>query len=911
MVYPAYKDPLKTPGFEKIPKETQLKIVKLVEKSNRESLDIAEKQNKFRKQLIDQHAIALKILNKHVDSGLIERASAKIDLELGRFKEVLDKISRLQATYAVDIIEDTKQHIESLVKWDPNKATFPEAADYMELAEGVRDKLTGTVTSEAQRAANLIKMILRSELASKGFEGTIDHIRKTWPPQDKDSLSKIRETLDRIHSDNITLQLAKNKQNALDSDVIKRLISENKIELKKKEGANMAKDAKEQDPKKAPPKTIADQLKALEHPFFKCKYKVDGATCEGNHSTRDHDKVVDLQRREKARVETTAFNKQKQANAVMEEKINAARLAGIAEGKTIAEAASVASGSRTSRSDGYRRDDQHRDQYEPRRANAAHHSDHSDWEERSTMSARSDRSNQHHANNAIAMYDQATESQVSAIVEARLHPIMFNLHQLYEQLAYLKGSVQYLFDRDHRCIPEGQEVCCMTEECDDEEQNIDNVLLLLGLTRTEMNLPRSDIRRIIKEEPKTVVKQEPAIASGKLAGPGPPIHAEHGHSHSEAQGTSMEDIIHLILGSMNEINSGVDGVYRLTENNVSELQNIQSGMEVICSDARDSKDLLDRIDERVTKEASISRTTNVAMMRMMAKMSAKIDKLEEELTAWRAMPSRDTSPRADSDDIPQQTTAPTGKAVSMTTAERTPSLDSTTEISTPRSRPARVERSPNSLRPVNAKVTYRSLGEGIRSNSCGRGSVARTLSTPGQATFNIPRSSGHSGVGHGYGTRSSTMGSPIAQREEASLAQEAWPTTDARANNAKDKAPMMLDSGCTNNFLSSAEGATIIGPATGSIVFGGNDKLRMPMKFKVHRKDTGSAIVVEGLPQELHSVSKYGSLGRDSLFHRGRCYIFDRRTLEVLRVGRERQGLYYLDDQMVEKRSIAEILGIS
>ena len=332
--------------------------------------------------------------------------------------------------------------------------------------------------------------------------------------------------------------------------------------------------------------------------------------------------------------------------------------------------------------------------------------------------------------------------------------------------------------------------------------------------------------------------------------------------------------------------------------------------------------MLIKIDGRISNEASISKTTNVAMMRMMAKMSTKIDKLEEELTAWKAMPSadtsRDTSPRADSyeksnatNDSLQQTTAPTGEAVSLTTAERTPSLESTTEISTPQPRPARVERSPNSLRPVNTMAAYRSLGAGIRSNSCGRGSIARTLSTPGQATFNIPRSSGPSGVGHGYGTRSSTMGSPIAQREEASLAQEAWPTTDAKANNAKDKAPMMLDSGCTNNFLSSAEGATIVGPATGSIVFGGNDNLRMPIKLKVHRKDTGPAIVVEGLPQELHSVSKYGSMGRDSLFHNGRCYIFDRRTLKVLRMGRERHGLYYLDDRMIENRNIAEILGFA
>ena len=185
--------------------------------------------------------------------------------------------------------------------------------------------------------------------------------------------------------------------------------------------------------------------------------------------------MAELQRREQAKIETTAFNKQK-AHAAMEEKINAARAAGIAEGKAIAEAASVASDrSRTSRTDAYRREDQHHDQRERRANFAANHSDHSDWEERSTMSARSDRSNQHHANNAIAVYDQAVESQVSAIVDARLHPIMFNLHQLYEQLAYLKGSVQHLFDRDHQYIPEGQEVCCMTEEYedDDEEQNIE------------------------------------------------------------------------------------------------------------------------------------------------------------------------------------------------------------------------------------------------------------------------------------------------------------------------------------------------------------------------------------------------------------------------------------------------------
>ena len=190
------------------------------------------------------------------------------------------------------------------------------------------------------------------------------------------------------------------------------------------------------------------------------------------------------------------------------------------------------------------------------------------------MSARSDRSNQHHANNVVAMYDQAAESQVSAIVEARLHPIVFNLHQLYEQLAYLKGSVQHLFDRDHRFIPEGQEVCCMTEECDDEEQNIDNVLSLLGLTRAEMNLPRSDVRRTIKEEPTTVVKQEPAIASGKLAGPGISSHAEDSKPRSEAEDTSMEEILQLILNSMNDIQANVEGVYRISDSSISELRNI-------------------------------------------------------------------------------------------------------------------------------------------------------------------------------------------------------------------------------------------------------------------------------------------------------------------------------------------------
>ena len=186
----------------------------------------------------------------------------------------------------------------------------------------------------------------------------------------------------------------------------------------------------------------------------------------------------------------------------------------------------------------------------------------------------------------------------------------------------------------------------------------------------------------------------------------------------------------------------------------------------------------------------------------------------------------------------------------------------------------------------------------------GRGSSFDKTATPGRGSLH---SSKPPGSEHGHYTRASSR-SPPPDKEMANPAQERWGEPQQHAHNATGKVPKIVDSGCTSTFVTSAEGARITGEANGSVVFGGKENLKMPMKYSVWREDTGPAIVVENLPQELHSVSKYGIRGLDTLFCNGMCYIYDRQTLRVKRVAVEKRGLYYIDDSIREERSIMDIL---
>lgn len=81
-----------------------------------------------------------------------------------------------------------------------------------------------------------------------------------------------------------------------------------------------------------------------------------------------------------------------------------------------------------------------------------------------------------------------------------------------------------------------------------------------------------------------------------------------------------------------------------------------------------------------------------------------------------------------------------------------------------------------------------------------------------------------------------------------------------------------------------------------TIMFGGDENMQKPVTALVHSKLFGAGMIVKGMKQTLISVSKMGDIGLDTLFTRGSCFVYDRRTLQIVHVGSERQGLYYLDD---------------
>lgn len=178
-------------------------------------------------------------------------------------------------------------------------------------------------------------------------------------------------------------------------------------------------------------------------------------------------------------------------------------------------------------------------------------------------------------------------------------------------------------------------------------------------------------------------------------------------------------------------------------------------------------------------------------------------------------------------------------------------------------------------------------------------------------------------------TRSATSGSsllnffpPSAEDEEHNLLSFATsnafmagenPIPVANAASAVTRVPAIYDSGASATMICSDEGCTKSSSQAGgkNVVFGGfNGEPGMAKSIlaRVHRPDIGDALVVQGLKQELLSVSKLGKYGRDCLFTRGRCYLYDRDSLKVLSTGTEKQGLYYSDGPYIGQMSIMDVL---
>ena len=154
--------------------------------------------------------------------------------------------------------------------------------------------------------------------------------------------------------------------------------------------------------------------------------------------------------------------------------------------------------------------------------------------------------------------------------------------------------------------------------------------------------------------------------------------------------------------------------------------------------------------------------------------------------------------------------------------------------------------------------------------------------------------------------------------EGASPASESW-DKDVRTDGAEKanavqpagKIKQLIDSGSTSHFVASPKGATIVGEAKGNVILGGNGAMKMPMTLRIYRPGLGRAVVVPGLSQELHSVSKYGEAGMDTLFTHGRVYIYRRDDHEIVRTGSQHGGLYYADDDTDRTQTIAELMGFS
>ena len=942
MMYPTIIAPRDLPEFSKLSFETQKAVILAADRMNREALEIAEKANKFRKFIIDAQAEALKIFQKHFDIGLVERAGAKEDLEDGRFKDVVEKIKKLQAINRDDIIDDLKHHIESGVKWIPSQATIQEAFDYMETIESIRDRLTDSKTSEAQRVVNLVRMIKRSEEAAGGFSSTLEMLKKTKEQHELESMKTMRIILERIHSENISMKLNATRQADRDTEALKRLVSQGKAEVKKKERANAATTNTS--------KNVEDTEESLSHPTFKCRVVVDGKPCGGNHGDYNHNRVVKLRSKSDKKSSTinkTPFRDQK-ANEAIEERINAAKAAGITEGKTQAEREYMNASNRdqarrienletiTSQS-GSSRDERRRTHQA-----VANYAD--DWENRSTMSGRSGSNRSEHRTweqaNMVseeedikATVEREIELRIVPLMENRLAPIILNVQLLFDRMAWITGGAfqpQQLIQIER---------CCMARD-DDEDDALEKLVAKLGIPReyvvrqssvakdSEHSSKQSEKLTTTKQEPTpvieklttakqestTTIKREPTMTRSTIDVKREPLRSSiHLDNKLESLLSSISDRLETIQTTVIDTYSNqrdlaeavvensvhLSSLIRGMNNNLSELiQSVSNDITAKSSEIAEesSNQSLSRHEQQKTfdqnKSLEMIRGVRTAMVTMLNMQETLISNIS-------VLPTRTDLGVYIMPNIDEYLTMQTIIHNPTTAEEEKSILDQNTQISTTDDENSIKLTTPPPL--IEDAIAEQTTG------GRGRGGSFDRLNPTGRGTFTSPRG----GLGHGYNTRSTSRSPPPEQNtrdETACPAMEIWDGHHRAYNTSIDKMQKILDSGTTSTFLPSAEGATVIGPASGSVVFGGNDKLRLPMKYAVHRRDTGPAVVVEGLPQELHSVSKYGTMKRDSLFHNGKCYIFDRHSLKVLRTGRERNGLYYLDDDCTETRSILKIL---
>ena len=950
-------DPRNAPNWDRLSPASQARFIKQVDDANQKDIDKTEKYNKLRKLNVEHVNPAIKIFKDKFGSGLINNSGAKEDVEDGKLYEAYEKIkAHMRGVNETAIIEDLHELMTKQITWPSRDVGLKDGLDFLTLITDVHDEFSKTVTSNKQRTEDMLNMIARSD--EKGFAASLESIRKLWPQEQRDDADKVREALNQIHNDNISLGIKKEAKDVIEREVIKRMLASGKYVAKRDERANAA-NIKEKIPEKTKQGSWESEIEGLSKKGISCRVVVNGKACGEPHYDSKHRAVMKLQ-------ENIANSRRGRrvgaAVKEIEERANSAKSDDARAGDNGRPRQNFQPRSPPMQSfyppaptqwqhtpwqmqqQSWPMQQQWPTQWgppqqpyfppqrgtfpplPPARANQTEPQD----DNYSTMSADQRDQQASHAQEHCNMIREMTadesiqHDQCRRRIEEIEYLMQLQIHQDDEtdmrihSLCVRVRRVETELDLRRHIGDEQVEYANMTEDISEEDEAEAFASVMEYLRMTE---PVGTTRAIKTEDTKHTA---PALKT----------------EAAPQQMAAKEDRLHdadLIEPALEYIGKSLqlmtDRIEESERRSIKLFQNLQEDLSMINAKQMSMmEELMHRTDE-IARRTSVSTHAVTSALRAFGTerdaTRTMLSEIQEEMQLARHVGMSNSSATPVSIRDAFQYTQFTPEMWASMSRVRTMPDDMNLKQSTfshhenpmdreDRERDIRLRQSLARLRPRSTSpVEVDRPPPLIESSEDDR---QRTMEPTPRMTTRSQTKACEDGSGCDTPPEFPdvlTPRTPLSSEPLNFLTPSTADKTEVEhANPAQhnhtsitDTTDEMLDSGASKSFITDDKGTVKVGPAGGNVVFGGDSSLTMKMGARVTREGLpGTAIVVKGLSQELHSVSQYGREGYDTLFHRGRCYIFSRINLEIFRSGTERGGLYFLDKVTDLSRSILEIL---
>ena len=954
------------PGYELASEEDKLELDQFAATENH--LDGLEMKlrNSNRSEILKLSTAAKNIFEKRVDKSLVTYVDGTKDLTAGRIGIVLVKIEKYIRTQHIALLKDLNIMITSTIKWQKGTSLM-DLRLFVEIIIDSLETLSGVEQVSGAISTLMMNIIKRTPWSKKEYGPSVEHVERQLTKEELEDDDKVWEKLNNEYE-----KLNSNKQEQLRQDneddaTIKRLQLAGKIKMEggRKEHANLVKfeekktNHKPYDKSKHPQQklSIKEQRKLLDNNNATCQALLPGGrTCREHHETHNHDEAKKLDSIMSTWTTKTPFKEQKppattaskESAMYTVEQVNAAVVAATAieRGKAMTAFA--------------KRNNEAMQAFAKQQEGA----NYADYDEYSVMSdARPSKTE--HANMAVAdEHSVPTQDQLTNLSNhcALLNTVTSNHNASTEMMSIMSS---FIAKTDLQCTILGQQIhhqsmqiqhlsmmianhnqpfpeqVHMISETDDDHPILTrsekvgmqlSLQLHAALETLETRLTKHFDEKIIESETRIMCS-----AAGLTVLPGQEVdtiwyqdpedeydctslHSETSIDAEQANmisGRPMSEGTRKILQQSAHLfkNQRVPAAAATTATIDATVVTTQSTTTLASSQPLSPPSPPPTTGSGVTIDSNaIQSLTNnnhaPTILEAIATMSGTMKRVDTVILAaihdsktninQLTTQMEDSNTRLDEIDfnlraVQEQQVLSNGKIEDII------DMLEAGEQNNQRRHNTEAQRQHELLRSIDARLHMSRTNTPMPQRN-----ATSNISTPQTRAVTAARAR----IDHIIPEQ--TAHTDTIEQQGASPAEENWGKESQALLATTDNAPIkkLIDSGATSHFIASAEGTTILGPAKGSVMFGGNNSMTKQMSLRVHRDGLGKAVVVPGLTQELHSVSKYGSEGMDTLFRRGRAYVFRRDTEEIVQTGTERGGLYYCDERPDRSRTIEQIMNL-